>query len=195
MDMTDPETHFRTFFQSPPQRILERSGITVWLFDTDEDRVLVTTGMYRHAQIVPVDQQCVSREPRTELMMFCAETDAERLAEMLVDVALYPQTEQCFLHWWHILPLGQPIIESSKLMSLLFTFPPFDESFATFEVSGHRIDVLWTVPITEREHAYFKTQGVDALEERFEREGVEVTDLLRKSVVYSSSPSMDTADV
>jgi len=175
--------HYRRFLAGEGFKLLERDGISIWQFDTKDGSLLITTGMSAHFQVVPTDEECVSQRPRTELMIFVGKGDEPALSNLLLDIANYPRAQKSFLHWWHSLPLGRPIIPNAEITSLLFTFPPFDEEFATFEVDGERIDVLWVVPISETERVYFKQNGADVLEELLESNRVEVANLLRKPVV------------
>lgn len=114
--------------------------------------------------------------------MFAHEENVPCSAELLLNVAGYPTRNSTFLHWWHTIPLGGPLLEGSALTHLLLTFPPFDEAFATILSDQCRIDILWAVPITASERELAQRQGVDALEELLEAKGAVPTDLSRAAV-------------
>jgi len=119
---------------------------------------------------------------RIELLMLCARHDVEALAQVLLDLADYSESAKPSLHWFHVLPIGRAVVPDSALVHLLLTFPPYDSEFVTFENGGHRIDVLWVIPISEGERAIFDSKGVDALQNRLEERNVDVSDLFRSSV-------------
>jgi hypothetical protein len=184
--MNDPAKlirHYQRFLSKEPRKVLEQDGVAIWHFDAKDGSLLITAGMSAQVQVIPPGQECLSSRPRTELMMFVSEQDEGVLSKLLLDLASYPKAQGAFLHWWHALPLGRPIISNVELTSLLLTFPPYDDKFATIELDGERIDILWVVPISETERTYFTRYGVDALEEQFEASEIDVANLSRKSVV------------
>jgi hypothetical protein len=154
-----------------------------WLHG-NEEVALATVGMSAKKQRLPAGAECVSAEPRTELFMFSPEEQGRNSAELLNDLAAYPFRTGTFLHWWHTLPLGRPVVPGSPLDCLLFSFPPIEEKeFATFAVEGHRIDLVWVMPISRSEFEYAKVRGVEALEELLEKSNVVSSDLWRQPVV------------
>jgi hypothetical protein len=115
--------------------------------------------------------------------MFCKKSHVQSASALLADAARYPSRHHSFLHWYHLLPLGRPIVSGSKLDSLLFTFPPIeDERFATFQVGAMRIDVLWTVPLSSSERQFADENGIGELEAALEEHGAAVSDFFRDPV-------------
>jgi len=85
----------------------------------------------------------------------------------------------------HTVPLGKPLLPGASCDSLLFCFPyPLAPELWRCELSdGTHIQVLWALPITSAERAFNKDHGLDELEDRFEKAGIEYWDMSRRSVV------------
>jgi len=143
---------------------------------------ITTVGMAATIQTIPADQSCASSEPRTELLIFSEIQDVNRLGQRLRALGDYPFKNKCLLHWWHNLSLGEPIVPNSPLTAIMLSYPPFEEAFATFHVSNKRVDVLWVVPLHESERKFMIQHGINALEDQFESQGVDVSDMFRPPV-------------
>ncbi len=67
----------------------------------------------------------------------------------------------------------------------LLACPPYaySASLEHLELDGLAVRVLWMVPITEREAAFARAEGVEALEQRLQDHAVEFLDARRASVV------------
>ncbi len=119
-----------------------------------------------------------------ELHLF-SPVQSDRHVELLTAIAHYHRTEQ-FLGLGHTVNFGRPWLNESKceygLISLPYLDGPRLEEFHT-DKSKHMIRFLWLVPITARERDYKKSHGLEALEERLERDSFDYADPHRSSVV------------
>lgn len=83
-----------------------------------------------------------------------------------------------------VLELGWPWMEGSEaeylLITPLYAYPP---EYGTFRDGDQEVDILWVVPVHESEVAYMRRRGMEKLEERFEKQGVNLLDPRRGSVV------------
>ena len=112
-----------------------------------------------------------ARSPRSDI----------RLIELVTMVAHYHCTEKLGL--FHIFPIGEPWLDGAScdafLVSLPYTFGPALERLDPESATAR---FLWLLPITSEERQFAKTNGVDALEERFDKAKLEYWDLARRSV-------------
>jgi hypothetical protein len=172
-------------FLGPCARVINRAeGVycVVWRTNpTTETAVVCTCGLSDKPQRLAPGATCPSKEPRIELISHCRSVDADRFSELLLDLSDYPFRRGCHLFWFQTLILGRPISSGSCLDSVLLTFPPYPEEFVTFYLEGKRRDLVFVVPISGSEVDFFRSDGIDALEERFERYEIDVTDLSRES--------------
>jgi hypothetical protein len=178
--------HLESILGTGSQLIAASGDVEVraWSGPGESDpRTLATVGMALKSQTVPKGKSCPSRGPRTELIMSAGSHDAPALAELLLTLAGYPKQAGSFLHWWHTLPLGRPIVPRSALTHVYLTFPFLKSEEATFHAGKVRVDLVWVVPITDGEFALFEAKGPDALEERMEEAEVVIADLMRPSAV------------
>lgn len=104
-----------------------------------------------------------------------------RLVELVTMVAHYHRTEK--LGPFHMFPIGEPWLDGAScdafLVSLPYTFGPALERLDSESVTAR---FLWLLPITSAERQFAKTNGVDALEERFDKARLEYWDIARRSV-------------
>ncbi len=178
--------HYGQYLPSPRRLVAGGDDVRVFAWpdlDTPGSAILTTVGMSSLPQIVPTGQSCLSPEPRTELfMLISAQGLIPSLAQVLHDLAGYPRQHSTFLHWFHALPLGQPLLPGSPLSAFYFTIPPVSAPFATLSTSASRIDILWAVPISEAERLHFASHGPDSLEELFEGANLDLSDPFRPCV-------------
>ena len=111
--------------------------------------------------------------------------DETPFVEMLADIAHEVQAGEWTIALGTILPdVMQPYFPGSQMQHLLLVHPFFwDEEFGLFEQDGRRTVWLQIIPISDSEYALAEAEGVEALEERLEAAGADVTDLLRTPVV------------
>jgi hypothetical protein len=101
-------------------------------------------------------------------------------------LAEMPFDDKTFLHWWHTVPNGMPMTaKPSKLTNFLFLPPYFEgEGFDTLHLAGDKVDILWLVPITDKECQYARENGSQALEEVLVQGDLDpVVDEARESLV------------
>jgi hypothetical protein len=81
-----------------------------------------------------------------------------------------------------------PVIPGSRLRAI-YLMPPvcFPDSFATCEIEdGHRVAIVWAVPISAAEAAYVRNHGWQAFEEQLASVSPDLLDLMRDSIVPDS---------
>ena len=106
------------------------------------------------------------------------------IAELLGAVALLNADAREGLGVGSIIALGRPWIPRSFANHLL-VLPPyaFDPDFAVHEEDGHRVVVLWLVPIMNAEAQHAREAGWESLAQRIESAAANVVNPLRASVV------------
>ncbi len=178
--------HYGRHLPSPRRLVAGSDDLRVFAWpdlDTPGSTILTTVGMSSQPQVVPSGQSCLSPEPRTELfMLVSAQGSIPSLAQALHDLAGYPRHNSTFLHWFHALPLGQPLLPGSPLSAFYFTVPPVSAAFSTLSTFTSRIDILWAIPISEAERLHFVSHGPDSLEELFEAADLDLSDPFRPCV-------------
>ena len=170
----------KTIFGEHPRVICERGHIAVHLWtDVHGDGTVCTVGMSGEAQVVAPGHSCPSREPRTELMALCRTSNAEILGSLLLDLAAYPFEHGEYLFWYQIVPLGKTLVTGSNVEGVLLSMPPIRADEMTFTNDGHRIDIVWVVPILLEEMDNARRNGIQALEDYLENSNIDVADVRR----------------
>jgi len=115
--------------------------------------------------------------------VLCAARPTERAVELVTMTAWYHATRS--LGHGHTLPIGEPWLDGSSCTCLLVSQPyPFGPEF---EFDAPRlVRVLWLLPVTAAERDFKVHNGLDALEERFDRAGIEYWNPARSSAVEAS---------
>jgi len=86
----------------------------------------------------------------------------------------------------HTLSIGKPWVQGSTLDALLISLPyPWGPTLEHCHVGKRHVRILWVVPIYEIEREFAQTNGVEALERRFDAAGLNVLNRRRASVVDS----------
>jgi hypothetical protein len=84
----------------------------------------------------------------------------------------------------HTVPIGEPWLPGSGCDHLLISLPyPFGPDLQTCHVGDRHIDILWLLPITERERTLKVSSGLESLESRFEGAGLRYWKAVRESIV------------
>lgn len=112
--------------------------------------------------------------------------DDERWLELATMVAYYHAgLDSQRFGLGHTVPLGEPTLPGATCDQLLFCLPyPFGPELERCSLSdGTHIQVLWLLPITAAEKAFKNEHGLEELETRFEKAGIEYWDVTRRSVV------------
>ena len=121
-------------------------------------------------------------EDRLELHLFAppqGETDC--LTEILSATAHYHRTGSR-LGLGHSINFGQPWLPGSRCTFGLLSLPYLDGPELERLVEPE-VRFLWLIPVTEKEVAYKKKYGMEALEQRFEEAQFNYLDPLRHGVV------------
>ena len=112
--------------------------------------------------------------------------DNDRLVELATMTAYYHAgIDSQRFGLGHTVPLGEPIQPGASCDTLLFCLPYlFGPDLEKCGLSdGTHIQVLWALPITSAEKAFKNEHGMEELEVRFEKAGLEYWDMSRRSVV------------
>lgn len=120
-------------------------------------------------------------DPRLEFLITAPGPDL-RHVELVTMAAWYHG--QRTLGVGHTLPIGEPWLPGSMCDCFLVSRPyPFGPDLEMCNLADRHLHVLWLLPITPPERAYKVEHGPEALEERFDKAGLEFWDPERGSVV------------
>ena len=113
-----------------------------------------------------------------------AQSDDEAHREILAMVASYHASARYGgVHLGRVLDIGQPWTRGATCDHLLVSLPyPFGPRFEHVP-SEPPVRVLWLLPITKREAELARDDGVEALEQLFERLAIDTLDPRRRSAV------------
>ena len=114
------------------------------------------------------------------IMTVPAETP--RAIEMLAMTVYYHRGGRLGLG--HTYPIGEPWLPASRCDYMLVSLPyPFGPDLQLCHVGDRHVDFLWLLPITQAEQEFKAANGLEALEKRFEEEGLRYWEVERKSLV------------
>jgi len=124
-----------------------------------------------------------SDERRLELHLFSPRAD-ETLVELLTAIAHYHRTGES-LWLGHSVNLGRPWLPHSSCDHGLISLPYLDgPALEVLTLPGRgNARFLWLIPVTKAEVQFKGSQGLEALEQAFERSRVNYLDPVRESVV------------
>jgi hypothetical protein len=109
--------------------------------------------------------------------------ESKLLVELLFSLVHYHRTG-ARLGLWHTVNFGRPWLVGSTCGHGFISLPYRDgPSLENLETDSSVIKFYWLIPVTRAEVDYKISNGVEALEQRFERWGLEAENPLRKSVV------------
>ena len=109
--------------------------------------------------------------------------ETPRATELLTMSANYHRAHH--LGFGHRFPIGEGWLEGSKCDHFLVSLPyTVGSDFEICQVSDdHHIHIAWLLPITKAENDFARSNGVEALEQKFESIGLEYWNPQRKSVI------------
>jgi hypothetical protein len=111
-----------------------------------------------------------------------ADRQTSRMAELVTMLVHYHRDQN--LGVGHTLPIGQPWLPGSKCDCFLISKPyPFGAELEVCTLGDRHVHFLWGLPITQAERAFVGTEGLEALEVRFEGARVNYWNVGRASVV------------
>lgn len=117
---------------------------------------------------------------------FClrAATQDSRYIELMSLVAFMHRDPAHHLDVGHTVKIGRPLLAGSKLDRVLVSLPyPYGPEFEYLHISPSRhARLLWLVPITAEEEAFRHSEGLEALERRFEMSEIDFLSTNRPSV-------------
>jgi len=107
----------------------------------------------------------------------------DSLVELLTIVAWFHTSRELLGHG-HTVNFGRPWYPGSECDHGLLSSPYLDgPSLELRRLGSREVEFLWLIPITEKERDFKMAQGLDALEELFERTSFDYLDPFRPSVV------------
>lgn len=108
--------------------------------------------------------------------------ESREVVELLVATAHYHRTGSR-LDLGHTVNFGRPWLDDSGCEFGLISLPYLDgPSLENLELEAHLIKFYWLIPVSSSEVDYKKQNGLDALEDRFDRAGFNYLDPGRTSV-------------
>ncbi|MFI1994451.1 suppressor of fused domain protein [Actinoplanes sp. NPDC020271] len=124
-----------------------------------------------------------------EFVLAAPTSDDEIHVETLTMIAYYHATGGDYaLDHGHTVPIGRPWLPGSPCDHLLVSLPyPWGPELEHCDVPGGHARVLWLLPITGAEKRFRHSDGLEALEQRFEAAGIIPTDPYREAVVADMS--------
>ena len=124
----------------------------------------------------------VQDEYPIELHIFSSKKDTS-LVELLFTVAYYHKMH-AKLNLHHTVNFGRSWQAGSVCCYGLISLPYLDgPDLQTLAIDDKTINFYWLIPITESELKYKKANGIEALEQEFEKKGINYLDQNRGSVV------------
>lgn len=113
-----------------------------------------------------------------------SKTQDESLVELLSVITHYHRNDSA-LYLNHSVNFGRPWLPDSNCDYGFISLPYLDgANLEWFNISDtSKIRFLWLIPVTRKEVEFKKLNGIEALEEAFERTNIDYTDPLRVSVV------------
>ena len=149
--------YLRVPFDIHERQILDKTAIGVYEFNPKPKRqfwTYLTSGMSEKGQNPPS-----KKEIFTELLFYSREQSFWAV-ELLVRLSSYPFEYNEPFAPGDTLPLAGPIRPNSKLTSLLLLEPLLEHSgFQFMDISVKKVEILWALPITERERELIISGG------------------------------------
>ena len=185
------EAHYSKFLGPLDEKIMHSANlkdihVDIYQFRPNSERphwTLITGAMSDLPQYIPKNAEGIS--PRAEIMMYVKEPQ-DWMFNVLKGLAKMPFNDKTYLHWYHTVPNGQPMTAKPSELTSFFFLPPYfeDPKFDNLHIDGDKVDILWMIPITEREREYAIENGSQALEEVFKKAEMDpVVDEERTSLV------------
>ena len=104
-----------------------------------------------------------------------------RAVELLAMIAFYHRGGR--LDLGHTTPIGEPWLNGSRCDHFLISLPyPYGPDLERSHVGDRHVDFLWLLPITKAERDFKVTNGLEALEQRFDATELSYADIERESV-------------
>jgi len=180
--LTEVEAHARAFFAGHPcASTAWVLGPTAQLFPATRVLVFAPGPRCNHHVYVSLGASHVRHGVHREFLLCSREPDSS-LVEVLAAVVYYHHTEG--LDVGHTFPIGRPWVAGASLNFFLLSLPyPFGPHLENCWVEGHHIRLLWLLPIYESECRFRHTEGLEALESRFEAAEIDCLALDRPPVV------------
>ncbi|MEM8981007.1 MAG: suppressor of fused domain protein [Pseudomonadota bacterium] len=177
--------HTTKYFEGSPQ-------IRIW----DEDRMLSFSDGIRTYEFHPNEQVehwvYISEgvgllEPELlhphEYIISSDHSNGEH-AELIAMLAFLISTRKRLFHIGETIDIGRPWIAGSSMSRLLVSTPyPYGPKLENAEICGRPLSLIWLLPIHDREQGFLASDGLEALEAKFDSNAIEFLDPNRASVV------------
>lgn len=192
MDLIEQrESHYEKFLGPISEKVMHSTDIKpvhvdIYTFPPTEEcpyYTLITGGMSDLRQNIPDQYTSIGR--RAEIMTYAREPQGW-MYNVLKGLAEMPSDDNTFLHWYHTVPNGMPMTADPSDLTAFFFVPPFFEAdeFSPMMVDGEAADILFMVPITDRELSFIREHRSEAMLEIFDRHDFDyVIDEQRRSFV------------
>jgi hypothetical protein len=135
-------------FDMHPRQILDKIALGIYEFGPESNQQLwtyLTSGMSEKGQGLS------SEKVFTELLFYSKDQSVWAI-DLLMKLSTYPFEYSETFSPGDTLPLAGPIRPGSKLTSLLLLEPFLENpNFRYMDVLGKQVDILWVLPITEKE--------------------------------------------
>jgi hypothetical protein len=150
-------------------------------------RVLKLTSRQPRLPVVFATLGCYTSDVGKHTMhefFLLSRTDDPRHVETMTMLANFHSDPRYTLDVGSIVDIGGPWAPGSLCTHLLISVPyPYGPKLEWLSAQGVCVRFLWALPITQSEAAYAKTNGVDALEARFDAAQLDYLNALRAAVV------------
>lgn len=145
-------THYISSLRVPfdiyERQTVDKMPLVVYEFDPKPNRQFWT---YLTSGMSEKEQRTLTNKVFTELL-FYSKDKSPIVPDLLAKLSTYPfEYGEAFLPG-DTLPLSNPISSNSKLTSLLLLEPFLENSnFQVMDIHGRLVDILWVLPITQKE--------------------------------------------
>jgi Suppressor of fused protein (SUFU) len=117
----------------------------------------------------------------TEFMIITEKPDLRQIQLLGMNAVYY---KDHYLEPGDSYAIGEPWVAGSRCDHILISLPyPYGQDWEICGLENGHLHIYWLLPITSEEHEYKVKNGAEALEELFERKGLEFWKTGRKSVV------------
>jgi hypothetical protein len=175
------EDHVREFFEEHPLRVKTWADERIAAVQPDFRVVEAGPGPRSSLWTYTSIGAATLHEPALEFCLL-VERPGDWVVETLAMVVHYHRFQKLGLG--HTFPLGDPWHETSLCDHMLVSLPyPLGPKFEVCARENAHAHIFWLLPITKSEKDFKVSNGVEALEQLFEKAGLDFWNLSRDPVV------------